>query len=90
MATEIEVLSDWIRTELGYKGELGADVDLLKERILDSFSVVQIAMFIQKRFEIELEAEDVVRANLSKLSTIVALIERRRTAVGSCGDEPVQ
>lgn len=78
METELEVLRDYIRRETGYAGDIGADVDLLEQKILDSFSVVQLALFIQERFAIELEAEDLVRANLTRLSRMVALIHRKR------------
>ena len=83
MATELEVLREYIRTETGYEGELDADADLLESKILDSFNIVELAMFIQDRFEIELEAEDMVRANLSKLSSMLALIERKKPARAS-------
>lgn len=78
METELEVLRGYIRRESGYPGEIGADVDLLEQKILDSFSVVQLALFIQERFAIELEAEDLVRANLTRLSRMVALIHRKQ------------
>ena len=79
MATELEVLQEYIRKEVGYKGDLDPDADLLERKILDSFEVVELAMFIQDRFEIELDAEDLVRVNLAKLSSMVDLIGRKRT-----------
>jgi acyl carrier protein len=72
-----DVLRQYIRTEIGYDGEVGPDVDLLETGVLDSFSIVQMAVFIQERFEIELDADDLVRANLSKLSAMVSMIERK-------------
>jgi acyl carrier protein len=80
MVTELEILCNYIKTETGYEGQLDVDVDLLETKILDSFSVVQLAVFIEEHFSIELEAEDLVRANLAKLSSIIALIEKRRAA----------
>jgi len=80
MSTELELLREYIRNETGYDGELDADADLLEGKILDSFNIVELAMFIQDRFEIELEAEDLVRANLSRLSSMLALIERKKAA----------
>lgn len=79
MTVEFEILSDYIRSETGYDGAIDPDVDLLEEQILDSFSVVQLAMFIEKEFDIELEPEDVGRANLAKLSSMVTLIQKRKT-----------
>ena len=80
MSTELEILSDYIMNEMGYTDELDPNADLLEEQILDSFSIMQMAMFLQERFELELEAEDIVRDNLSKLSSMIALIERKRSS----------
>ncbi len=80
MSTELEILREHIRNEMGYKGELSPDVDLFEGKILDSFNIVELAMFIQDRFKIELEAEDLVRANLATLANMVSLIGRRKAA----------
>ncbi len=82
MTSELEILIDYIRSEMGYNEKLAPDIDLLKKGILDSFSIVQLAMFIQDRFKVELEAEDLVRANFAKLSSMVALIDKRKAAAG--------
>jgi acyl carrier protein len=87
MATELQVLYDFIRSEIGYEGALGPDIDLLEKQILDSFSIVQLAVFIQERFQIELEAEDLVRANLARLSNMIALIDRKKAAKRQLGDQ---
>jgi acyl carrier protein len=81
MATELEVLRDFIRSEVGYDGDLTQDVDLLEKQILDSFSIVQLAVFIQERFKIELDAEDLVAANLGRLSSMVALIDKKKNSI---------
>lgn len=78
MVSEFETLCGYIRNEIGYQGELLPDVDLLETHILDSFNVVQLAVFIQQHFQIELEAEDLVRTNLSTLRGMVSLIDRRK------------
>jgi acyl carrier protein len=80
MRREIEVLIDYVRSESGYKGDLDPELDLLEARILDSFSIVQLVVFVQENFEVEFEAEDLTRANLGTLSNIVALIDKRKTA----------
>ena len=80
MAKELEILCDYIRTEMGHDGNLDPDVDLLEAKILDSFNIVELAVFIQERFQVELEAEDVVRTNLSTLSSMISLIKMRRIA----------
>ena len=74
MTSELDILTDWIRRETGHKDPIGPDDDLLEARILDSFSIVTIAVFIQERFGIELQPEDLVRSKLGRLSSMVALI----------------
>jgi acyl carrier protein len=81
MTTELQTLQEFIRSETGYAGALDPDLDLMNAKILDSFNIVVLASFIQQRFEIELEPEDVVRANLCKLSSILLLIERKKSSV---------
>jgi acyl carrier protein len=79
MPSEIDILSDYIRTEMAYNGPLDPTMDLLEEKILDSFSIVQVAVFIQDRFDLELDANDLVRENLSTLTRMVELINKRKT-----------
>lgn len=80
MNNEIQVLTEYIRNETGFTGSLGADDDLLESGVLDSFNIVSLAMFAQERFEIEFDGEDLVRDNLARLSSLVALIRLRRGA----------
>lgn len=77
---DLDILREYIRNETGYEAELDPDLDLLEKQILDSFSIVQWALFIQERFRIELEAEELVRDNLSSLAKVSALIESKRSA----------
>lgn len=77
---EQDALTEFIRQEIGYAGELSPDKDLLEAQILDSFNIVQLAAFVQQRFEIELEAEDLVRTNLATLASIAALVRRKKAA----------
>jgi acyl carrier protein len=78
MSSTLDVLIDYIRGETGWTGPLSADEDLLKAGVLDSFNIVSLAMFAQERFEVEFEGEDLVRDNLARLSSLVALVQRRR------------
>jgi acyl carrier protein len=74
----IDVLIEYIRNETGFTGDLTDDADLLQTGVLDSFNIVSLALFAQERFGVELEGEDLVRDNLAKLSSLAALIARRR------------
>lgn len=83
MSSEFDVLVDYIRTETGYAGELSPEIDLLDAGVLDSFNIVSLAMFAQERFGVEFEGEDLVRSNLARLSSLVALIHERRSAASA-------
>ena len=78
MDKELEIIADYIRSEMAYEGDIEPDIDLLDEKILDSFSIVQVALFIQEQFDIELEAEDLNRDNLASLNNMLALVNSRR------------
>jgi acyl carrier protein len=86
--TDLEILSGYIRGETGYEGDLDPDLDLLEKQVLDSFSVVQWAMFIQDRFGVEFEAEELVRDNLSSLSRVIALVSSKKSARMEQGKGP--
>ena len=79
MNNELTTLTDYIRDELGYDGEIGLNTDLLEEQILDSFSIIQVAVFIQEEFGLELDPEELVRENLSTLSSMIKLIGNARS-----------
>lgn len=83
--SEAETLAKFIREETGYSGHLDPDMDMLKAGILDSFSIVSLAMFAQEQFGVEFEGEEIVRENLAHLSSLVALIRQKQTANGNPG-----
>jgi acyl carrier protein len=78
MAGEMEALTKYIREEVGYDGDINPTEDLLDARILDSFSVVEMASFIQSSFDVELEVEDLTRDNFASLASMVNLIDKRQ------------
>ena len=82
MTNPIEKLRDYIRDEVGYDGDISAHVDLLEEKILDSFSVVEMATFIQTNFDVELQGDDLIRENFSSLENMATLISKRSAAHG--------
>lgn len=77
MSDSIEQLSTFIRDEIGYEGDFDPDVDLFDHKILDSFSVVELATFIQSELQVSLDGDDLVRENFSSLNNIAALIDKR-------------
>lgn len=78
MSNEIEILTTYIRDETGFDGQLDAEDDLLASGVLDSFNIISLALFAQERFGVEFEGEDLIRDNLARLSSLVALIRARK------------
>lgn len=78
MSSEAEVLAEYIRNEIGFYGPLREADDLLATGVLDSFSIVSLAMFAQQRFGVEFEAEDLIRENLASLARLAELIRQRK------------
>jgi len=77
MTDLLSVLTNYIRNELGYDGDLDNGSDLLDEQVLDSFSIVELAVFVQDSLGVELEADDLSRENFTSLNSILALIHSR-------------
>ncbi len=80
MTSEIDAICDFLKSDLGHEGEIDPDIDLLEEGILDSFNIVEVAMFIQEHFGVELQGEDITRENFARLCDMVALIDKRKDA----------
>ncbi len=83
MTTELQVLQDYIKNDIGYDGDISPETDLLKSQVMDSFSIVQMAIFVQDHFGIEFDAEDLVRENLSTLARVVELIQRKKSGLAA-------
>lgn len=79
MSEHFDTIVNYIRDELAHDGELTPDLNLLEEQILDSFSIVQVALFLQEEFDVELEAEDLQQENLATISRMLELVARKRT-----------
>lgn len=77
MTDALEKLVNYLREDVGFEGQIDPDIDLLEEKILDSFSVVEIASYIQSNFAVELDGDDLTKENFSSLSNMVTLIEKR-------------
>jgi acyl carrier protein len=81
-ATEIEqeVRTFLIETFLFGSGEaLKEDVPLLGN-VIDSQGAIELVAFIQQRFNIEVQDEEVTMDNLSSVKGVTALIERKLRA----------
>ena len=75
----IPVVRDFIKTELLQNGDiqLADDVALIDEGYLTSLQTVELLMFLEEQFEVEIDPTEVDEDNFHSLTTIAALVERK-------------
>ena len=81
MREEAGVVLDWIRENTAHPdadGALGTSTPLLDEGWLDSLRIVRLVSFLESRFEVAVDLEDLTPENFETLEHIAALIERAR------------
>jgi acyl carrier protein len=79
--TIIESLRDFIVDELrwdGPKAGLTEDYPLLENRVIDSMGLFRIVDFLESRYGIEVDDDELVPANFATLHDIAQLAERSR------------
>jgi acyl carrier protein len=77
--TEIEQeIRNYLAEEFlfGRTETLNDDTPLLGN-VIDSQGVIEVVSFVQQRFKIEIEDEDVTTDNLATLKSVVALVEKK-------------
>jgi len=61
-------------------GNLGDDDSLLEKGIIDSTGVLELVMFMEENFQIEVKDEDLVPENLDTVNNLVKYINSRQAA----------
>jgi acyl carrier protein len=59
------------------KKSLGPDEDLLEQGIIDSLTIMKLAIFLETTFGIEVKNEDIVPENFQNLNSIVEFVEQK-------------
>jgi acyl carrier protein len=62
-------------------GALADDSSLLDHGVIDSTGMLELVSFLENRYEIEVEDEDLVPENLDSVVSLVGFLERKRRAV---------
>jgi len=78
VSSEAESLRTFIKENMGHFDAIAGDQDLLTTGVLDSFNIVEIALFIQEAFGVELDGDDISRNNFSSLDNMITLIQRHK------------
>jgi acyl carrier protein len=81
MTSDTDVIARWVETELakGRPRALAPDTNLLDLGIVDSVAIVRLLAFLEERFGVRLDGEDVVSDNFCTIEAMAALVARRRT-----------
>jgi acyl carrier protein len=58
--------------------EVVANTSLVENGVLDSFGIVQLVAFMEQKYEIKLEADDLVIANFNTVDSIASLIVAKK------------
>ena len=65
----------------GRTENLNDDTPLLGN-VIDSQGVIELVSYVQQRFKIEIDDEDVTTDNLATLKSVVALVEKKLRSKG--------
>jgi acyl carrier protein len=79
-STEATIRS-FLVTSFGYRGataDLGAEVALLDQGILDSTAVLEIVQFFEQEMGIEVADEEMVPENFGSIARLVAYVEQKK------------
>lgn len=57
--------------------EIDLDSSLIDQGVIDSFGLIEIATFIEQRFGIKIQQEQMVRENFGSVHKIVSFVERQ-------------
>ena len=72
-----EVVRGWLQENVSTNGELSDDYPLIRKGVLTSLQTVELVMFMEDRFDIIVEDEDMIEDNFATLDDIAVLIESK-------------
>lgn len=61
------------RTEV----EVGGDTSFLDSGIIDSTGVLELVAFLEEKFQVKVEDEDLIPANLDSVNAVARFVERK-------------
>jgi acyl carrier protein len=64
------------------KTSIGPEEDLIRSDIVDSLGLTELVAFVEQRFGVAIDDDDVVIANFRDIRSIERLIEDKRSGAG--------
>jgi acyl carrier protein len=58
---------------------LGDDASLLEEGIIDSTGVLELVMFVEETFDVEVADEEIIPGNFDSVNNLAAYVELKST-----------
>lgn len=80
-ATTESTIRNFLVTSFGYRGataDLGAEVPLIDQGILDSTAVLEIVQFFEQELALEVADEEMVPENFGSIARLVAYVEKKK------------
>lgn len=73
----IDEITEYVKTDLlqGSNASIGPDDALIEDGILTSLQTVELVMFIEEKYEIEIDPEMVNEENFRTLATVAGIVE---------------
>lgn len=62
------------------EGELSGDASFLESGIIDSTGVLELVAFLEEKFQVQVEDEDLIPANLDSINAIVRYVGNKCAA----------
>jgi acyl carrier protein len=84
-------LKNFIANEIGVRSDLpsiGGDTKLIESGVLDSLSVLKLVIFIEEKFEVKVEADEVVAENFETLDAMTNLVRKKKPGGPSSSQDP--
>lgn len=71
------VVERFLVEDLGLADSIDRDHDLLASDLLDSQGILEIVVFLEERFEIEIGDEDLIPENFQSIDAMAAFVARK-------------
>lgn len=81
MSEETDVILDWVRDNTAHPdadGTLAVATPLLDEGWLDSLRIVRLVSFVESRFDVMVDLEELTPENFETIEQIASLVCRAR------------
>jgi acyl carrier protein len=73
-----EIIRNFLMTLAKKENNIGDDDSLLVTKILDSLAIAELVVFLEARFKVTLESDDLIPENLDSINAIVRFLERKK------------